>query len=45
MDAYELKPGNVLECLGCREKFKVEKLVLTRIVSGTDHPTLEPPAA
>lgn len=35
MDAYELKPGKVIECLGCGEKFEAEtKLGLTRIVSG-----------
>lgn len=41
MDAYEVKPGNVIECLGCEEKFKVDmKPLLTRIVTGrTDNPT------
>ena len=41
IDAYEMKPGNVIECLGCGEKFKVEmKPLLTRIVSGgTDNPS------
>jgi hypothetical protein len=34
MDAYEMKPGNVIEC-ECGNKFQVEaKLVLTPIVSG-----------
>jgi hypothetical protein len=41
MDAYDMKPGNVIECLGCGEKFKVEmQPLLTRIVSGgTDNPS------
>ena len=41
MDAYEMKSGNVIECLGCGEKFKVEmKEFLTRIESGeTDNPS------
>ena len=39
IDAYELKSGNVIECLGCGEKFKVEmKQFLTRIVSA-DNPS------
>jgi hypothetical protein len=39
MDAYEMKSGNVIECLGCGEKFKVEmKQLLTRIVSA-DNPS------
>jgi hypothetical protein len=44
MDAHDLKPGNVIECSGCRVKFEVEtKPVLTRIVSGTDNPSLRAP--
>ena len=41
IDAYEMKPGNVIECSGCGEKFKVEmKPFFTRIVSeGTDNPS------
>jgi transcription elongation factor Elf1 len=39
MDAYEMKSGSVIECLGCGEKFKVEmKQLLTRIVSA-DNPS------
>jgi hypothetical protein len=39
MDAYEMKSGNVIECLGWGEKFKVEmKQLLTRIVSA-DNPS------
>jgi hypothetical protein len=41
IDAYEMKPGNVIECSGCGEKFKVEmKPFYIRIVSeGTDNPS------
>jgi hypothetical protein len=41
IDAYEMKSGNVIECLGCGEKFKVEmKPQLTRIESGgMDNPS------
>ena len=41
IDAYEMKPGNVIKCSGCGERFKVEtKLFPTRIVSeGTDNPS------
>jgi transcription elongation factor Elf1 len=41
MDAYEFKPGKVLECSGCGVKFEAETMLgWTRIVSGTDNPTV-----
>jgi hypothetical protein len=40
IDAYEMKPGNVVECSGCREKFEVEtRPVMTRINERTDNPS------
>lgn len=41
IDAYEIRPGNVIGCLGCGKKFKVEmKPYFTRIVSEeTDNPS------
>jgi transcription elongation factor Elf1 len=40
-DAYEMKTGNVIECVGCGEQFKIEmKPLLTRIVrEETDNPS------
>ena len=39
IETYELKPGKVIQCLGCGRNSSRDEAHLTRIVSGTGNPS------